>query len=198
MFIPTSLAQYANRLYIALCDVPEADVSDAIKVIIKAMELGNNIYTCGNGGSAAISNHLVCDCVKGVACDTHLYPRINSLNCNDSMLTAIGNDIGYDFVFSKQLEWSARADEVLIAVSSSGNSPNIINALHEAKRAGMTSIAIVGFDGGQAKNLADVCIHIPFDNYGIVEDASQAVMHYIAQSIRLKYSTRVPQNKLKL
>ena len=197
MFIPTSLAEYSNRLNTALYDIPEHDVQRAIDEIVKAYECAYNIYTCGNGGSAAISNHLVCDCVKGVACDTRFYPRIQSLNCNDSIVTAIGNDIGYDQIFAKQLLWSAQSEEVLIAISSSGNSPNIIEAIKAAKSLGMVSIAIVGFDGGKAKQLADVCVHIPSDNYGIVEDASQAVMHYIAQSIRLKYSI-VPQNQLKL
>lgn len=197
MFIPTKLTEYASELERALCGVDESQVQLAIDEIVKAYECAYNIYTCGNGGSAAISNHLVCDCVKGVACDTGFYPRIQSLNCNDSILTAIANDIGYDEVFSKQLTWSAQPEEVLIAISSSGNSPNVINAILEAGSLGMKTIAIVGFDGGRAKHVADICIHIPSNNYGIVEDASQAIMHYIAQSIRVKFA-RIPRDKLKL
>lgn len=197
MFIPTSLANYANELQKALHDTNPESVEKTIKLLRDAFDYGINIYTCGNGGSAAISNHLVCDCVKGVACDTHFYPRIQSLNCNDSILTAIGNDIGFDEVFARQLHWSANANEILIVISSSGNSPNIINALKTASGIKMKSIAIVGFNGGEAKNLADICIHIPSDNYGIVEDASQAIMHYIAQQLRIRH-TRKATEELKL
>lgn len=195
MFIPTSMADYASGLHIALLDTNPQKIDSAIEIITDAYKDGHTIYTCGNGGSAAISNHLVCDCVKGVACDTNFLPRIHSLNCNDSMLTAIANDIGYESVFSSQLQWSAMAEEVLIAISSSGNSPNIIEALVMAKSLKMKTISIVGFDGGRAKNISDVCIHIPADNYGIVEDASQAVMHYIAQQIRIQNKNK-PELKL--
>lgn len=197
MFIPTNLKDYANELHTALDKVDTESVVSAIEAIVKAYECAYTIYTCGNGGSAAISNHLVCDCVKGVACDTRFYPRIQSLNCNDSIVTAIGNDIGYEHIFSKQLLWSAQPEEVLIAISSSGNSPNIVNAIQVAKELNMETIAIVGFDGGAAKKTADICIHIPSDNYGIVEDASQAVMHYIAQKIRMMYANR-PLEEIKL
>lgn len=195
MTIPCkTLNEYSRKLHYALMDTPSEIVDQAIDVIVKAYEQLNNIYTCGNGGSAAIANHLVCDCVKGVACDTHFNPRIQSLNSNDSIITAIANDIGYAQVFSKQLEWSGMPGEVLIAISSSGNSPNIVNAINEARRREMVTIAIVGFDGGDAKRIADICIHIPSHNYGIVEDASQAIMHYIAQTIRARHTTADPDS----
>jgi len=185
-----TLVQYTEQLYDALSGVEPQPIEDAIKILTNAFDIGMNIYSCGNGGSAAISEHLVCDCVKGVARDTHFYPRIVSLPSNGSLMTAIANDIGYDEVFAKQLEWSASAGEVLIVISSSGKSPNIVKALNEAKKLHMKTIAIVGFTGGPCKDLADVCIHIPAKNYGIVEDASQAIMHYIAQTIRVRHSAR--------
>jgi len=177
-----------------LDNVEANKVERAIELIVEAYVTSGTIYSCGNGGSAAISNHLVCDCVKGVACDTNFFPKIVSLNCNDSMMTAVANDIGFEHVFSKQLSWSAAQDDLLIAISSSGNSPNIINALKMAKEIGMKSIAILGFDGGKAKELADVAIHIPSGNYGIVEDVSQAIMHFIAQNIRARHTYLDPED----
>ena len=192
----TDIADYAMRLHYALLDTDPAKIETAINILTAAFEDEYTIYTCGNGGSAAISNHLVCDCVKGVACDTDYHPRIVSLNSNDSLITAIANDIGYEYIFSKQIDWSSMIDEVLLVISSSGNSPNIVNALKSARMQGLKTIAIVGFDGGQCKRLADCCIHIPSDNYGIVEDASQAIMHYMAQSIRIRNSKNPEKLKL--
>ena len=185
---------YSYELYSALNLVDQSKLDTAIRMITHAYECGYNIYSCGNGGSAAISDHLVCDCVKGVACDTEFYPRIVSLNSNGSLLTAIANDIGYEDVFSKQLKWSATFSELLIVISSSGTSKNIVKVLEEAKKMGMKTIAIVGFTGGPCKQLADCCIHIPSNNYGIVEDASQSIMHYIAQSIRRRHTLKDPKD----
>jgi phosphoheptose isomerase len=152
------------------------------------------IYVCGNGGSAAIAEHLACDCVKGVATDSKNDFALNvvSLSSNLPMISAIANDIGYDEVFSKQLQWlswnlkdfGSYSKDTLIVISSSGNSPNIIKAIEKAKEREMNTVAIVGFDGGKAKELANWTIHIPSDNYGIVEDASQAIMHFMAQEMR--------------
>jgi phosphoheptose isomerase len=187
------LSDYAYNLYNALTDVDYVKVNAAIDLIVQAYESGYTIYSCGNGGSAAISDHLVCDCVKGVACDTKFLPRIVSLPSNGSLMTAIANDIGYEYVFSKQLEWSAQPGELLIAISSSGTSKNIVQALKTAKELGLKTILIAGFTGGP-KDLTDVTIHIPSTNYGIVEDASQAIMHFIAQSIRTRFTHKDPKD----
>ncbi|MCA6383572.1 MAG: SIS domain-containing protein [Cytophagales bacterium] len=162
------------------------------------------IYVCGNGGSAAIAEHLACDCVKGVATDSKNDFALNvvSLSSNLPMISAIANDIGYDEVFSKQLQWLSwnlkdfgnYASDTLIVISSSGNSPNIIKAIEKAKERGMNTVAIVGFDGGKAKELANWTIHIPSDNYGIIEDASQAIMHFMAQEMRRFVSNKNPED----
>jgi phosphoheptose isomerase len=103
-----------------------------------------------------------------------------------AVITAIGNDLGYDKIFSKQLEFSSADDsDILVVVSSSGNSPNILNALDIANDRGMVSIALVGFDGGAAARKADVVVHVNSDNYGIVEDCHQIIMHSWAQCLRI-------------
>lgn len=187
------LHTYADDLAVAIHNIDEFDLDQIVDIMIQAMGSSKTIFTCGNGGSAAISEHLSCDCMKGVATDTELYPKIISLASNVSVMTAIANDIGYDEVFSKQIEWQGRRNDVLIAISSSGNSPNICKALQTAKAKCMKTIAIVGFDGGAALDYSDVYLHIESNNYGIVEDASQALMHFIAQTIRRTQSDKNPE-----
>jgi D-sedoheptulose 7-phosphate isomerase/D-glycero-D-manno-heptose 1,7-bisphosphate phosphatase len=131
-----------------------------------------------------VANHLQCDHVKGVRNGTDLSPRVVSLSANVELLTAIANDLAYEEVFAYQLESQARPGDVLIAISSSGCSPNIVNALAFAREHGLHTIALTGFSGGDVKSMADVAIHVDCTNYGVVEDLHQAVMHAIAQYVR--------------
>lgn len=145
---------------------------------------GARVFSCGNGGSASIANHLACDHTKGVRTKTDLLPRVGSLSANVELLTAIANDVAYEEVFAFQLQSQASPGDVLVAISSSGRSPNIVRALTWARDNGLHTIAITGFEGGEAKTLADVAIHFECTNYGVVEDLHQAVMHALAQYIR--------------
>ena len=142
------------------------------------------MFSCGNGGSASIANHLQCDHVKGVRTTTDLAPRVMSLSTNVELLTAIANDTGYENVFVYQLQSQSGPGDVLIAVSSSGRSPNIVHALTWARDHGLRTIAITGFDGGAARAVAEVAIHVDSANYGVIEDLHQAIMHALAQYIR--------------
>ena len=152
---------------------------------------GYPILVCGNGGSAAITEHMSCDHTKGICLDTNLNPYIIPLQSNVSLCSAIANDIGYDYVFSKQVEWfNSKVPFGLFVVSSSGNSPNIVNALLEAKKRNIVTMSMVGFDGGKVKDLSQFCIHVKSNNYGIVEDAHQILMHSMAQSIRMNNTNK--------
>lgn len=142
------------------------------------------LLVCGNGGSAAIAEHMSCDHTKGICMDTNLDPFVIPLASNVSLITAIANDIGYHEVFSKQIEWFSDPNAVVLVISSSGNSPNILKALQAAKSRGMYSMALVGFDGGAAKDLANLTVHVKSNNYGIIEDCHQIIMHMVAQNIR--------------
>ena len=144
------------------------------------------LLVCGNGGSAAIAEHMSCDHTKGVCMDTNLDPFVIPLASNVSLMTAIANDIGYHEVFSKQIEWFSNPNAVVLVISSSGNSPNILRALQAAKSRGMYSMALVGFDGGAAKDLANLTVHVKSDNYGVVEDCHQIIMHMVAQKLRIE------------
>jgi phosphoheptose isomerase len=175
---------YAAELARALARIDMTHVAEAAGLLNSAYGRGAQVFACGNGGSASIANHLQCDHVKGVRNGTNLRSRVFSLSTNIELFSAIANDHGYDTVFEFQLQSLATAGDVLIAVSSSGRSPNIIRALEWAGQHGMQTIALTGFSGGPAKELASVSVHVDSENYGIVEDAHQALMHLLAQYVR--------------
>ena len=159
-------------------------VDRAAEILLEAHTRGGRVYSCGNGGSAAIANHLQCDHMKNVRISTDLVARVVSLSANVEVMTAIANDFGYEHVFVNQLQWHAQPGDVLMAISSSGRSANIVRALSWARDHGVRTIALTGFDGGEARRLADVSIHVDTANYGIIEDLHQVIMHALAQYIR--------------
>ena len=163
----------------------ESDAFDrAAAILLEAYACGARMFSCGNGGSASIANHMQCDHLKGVRTATDLSPRVLSLSTNVELLTAIANDTGYENVFVYQLQSQSEPHDVLIAVSSSGRSPNIVHALRWARDHGLRTVAITGFDGGAARTIAEVAIHVDSTNYGVIEDLHQAIMHALAQYIR--------------
>jgi len=186
---PYSLAStytqsYFQELNRAAATIDPAAVDRAASMLAEAYSAGASVYSCGNGGSAAIANHLQCDHTKGIRTGTDLAPRVVSLNGNIEVITAIANDIGYEEVFSYQLQSQARPGDVLVAISSSGRSPNIVGALAWAREHEVRTIALTGFDGGQARVLAEVALHAQSTNYGVIEDLHQSVMHALAQYVR--------------
>lgn len=179
--------QYASLLIDGLVSVDTQQLDKACEAIVNAISNGKNIFICGNGGSAAVAEHFCCDHSKGIHIDTGMLPQIQSLTSSIPTLTAIANDIGYEKVFTLQLAMKATEGDLLIVVSSSGNSPNIIDVANLAKSKKITVIALVGFDGGAVKNTADIVLHVKSNNYGVVEDTHQSLTHIMAQSIRLTY-----------
>jgi D-sedoheptulose 7-phosphate isomerase len=147
----------------------------------------NNIYTIGNGASASIAQHWACDYTKGCK-KGGLRPRVISLAANIPLMTAISNDISYDDVYSFQLDALGQEGDVLVAISSSGNSPNVVKAIETAKLLKMKTIALTGFDGGKARELADISLHVDINEYEAAEDVHQAIMHMIAKYMRTKNS----------
>jgi phosphoheptose isomerase len=175
---------YAAELARATGSVEPAALDRAAGILLDAYSRGAVVFACGNGGSAAIANHLQCDHLKGIRTATDLAPRVVSLNNNVELLTAIANDMGYEDVFTYQLQSQAAPGDVLVAVSSSGRSPNIVRALSWARDNDLRTIALTGFGGGDARTVAEVAIHVDAANYGVVEDLHQAIMHALAQYIR--------------
>ena len=175
---------YAEEFSRAGKTVQTAGFDLAAEILLGAYERGARVFSCGNGGSAAIANHMQCDHVKNVRTATDLFPSVVSLSTNVELLTAVANDMGYENVFVYQLQSQSRPGDVLMAVSSSGRSPNIVRALTWARDQGLRTIALTGFDGGGAKTVAEAAIHVDCTNYGIIEDMHQAIMHALAQYIR--------------
>ena len=176
--------EYAKEMARASETIDPAVMERAGNVLIDAYARGSRMFSCGNGGSASIANHMQCDHLKGIRTGTDLAPQVLSLAANVEVLTAIANDIGYHDVFVYQLQSQARPGDVLIAVSSSGRSRYIVDALTWGRENGLHTIAITGFDGGAARTVAEVAIHVDCTNYGIVEDLHQAIMHSLAQFVR--------------
>lgn len=176
---------YAAELRRAAAAVDPGAVDRAAAILRAAVAQRRTIYSCGNGGSAAISNHLLCDFEKGIQTDTSFLPRVASLSANLELITAIANDIQYDDVFVYQLRTLADPGDVLITISSSGDSENVVRAAQWARDNGVHTIAFTGFEGGRSAKFAAVNIHVPADNYGIIEDLHQSVMHILAHSLRM-------------
>ena len=175
---------YAEEMSRAAKTIEPEAFDRAAAMLVEAYTRGARMFSCGNGGSASIANHVQCDHVKGVRTTTDLAPQVLSLSTNVELLTAIANDLGYENVFVYQLQSQSGPGDVLMAVSSSGRSANIVRALEWARDHGLRTIAITGFDGGEARAVAEVSLHVECTNYGIVEDLHQTVMHALAQYIR--------------
>lgn len=175
---------YAEETALAASSIESAALDRAAAILLEAYTRSARVFSCGNGGSAAIANHLQCDHLKGIRTATDIAPRVVSLSANTELLTAIANDMAYQDVFSYQLQSQSGPGDVLIAISSSGRSPNVVRALMWARDHELRTIALTGFDGGEAKVVAEVTIHVDGANYGIVEDLHQTIMHALAQYIR--------------
>lgn len=184
----SNISNYTNAYFAevakAASSVDHKKLAQAVDVLTDVYSRGGVVYSCGNGGSAAIANHLVCDHCKLIRTDTDLQPRNVSLSTTVEMITAIGNDLSYDEIFSYQLNALGKPDDVLITISSSGDSENIIQAIQAAKKMGIPVISMSGFNGGRSAKLADVSLHVEADNYGVIEDVHQSLMHLLAQYVR--------------
>jgi phosphoheptose isomerase len=180
----TYFSAYAAETTRAANSVEPAAFAQAAAILLEAYTRGATVFSCGNGGSASIANHLQCDHVKNVRKSTDLTPHVMSLSNNIELLTAIANDLAYEEIYRYQLQAQSEPGDVLLAVSSSGRSPNIVRALTWARDHGLRTIALTGFDGGDARTTAEVAIHVDGTNYGVIEDLHQTVMHALAQYIR--------------
>lgn len=179
---------YADAYFIgvaaAAAGVDRGRLEEAATILVDVHRRGGMVFSCGNGGSAAIANHLVCDHCKLVQTDTGLRPRIYSLSSTIEVITAVSNDLSYDESFVYQLRSLGKLGDVLVTISSSGDSENIVRAATWAKENGLAVISMSGFTGGRSAGMADVNLHVDADNYGIIEDVHQSLMHILAQHIR--------------
>lgn len=177
--------EYRAGLQTVLDALPVADVSVLIGMLEMAYEDGRHVFVVGNGGSAATASHLACDLAKTVhGSQRHAAVkrfRILALTDNMPLITAYGNDAGFETIFAEPLRNLASEGDMLIAITGSGNSPNIIAAVNVARELGLQSVGLLGFAGGQAARLVDHAIIVDSDNYGHIEDAHMVLVHLVTQ-----------------
>ena len=152
-------------------------INDIMNEIIKSKERGSTIYICGNGGSAATASHYCCDFNKGVSGEQTNNTNFVCLSDNIPTMTAIANDLSYDEIFSYQLKNRIKKDDLLIVISGSGNSKNIVKAMEVAKNKGNKIIGLCGYNGGKVKEMSDICFHVNVNNMQIVEDIHMILDH---------------------
>jgi D-sedoheptulose 7-phosphate isomerase len=172
--------EYRGRLLQTLQAVDLNKVNTAIEWLRAAREHGRGIYTCGNGGSASTASHFVTDMVKGASYGRAKRFRIIALTDSQPTLTAYSNDVSYDCVFEEQLKNFAQPGDVLLAISGSGNSPNVLRAVDYANQQGCRTIGLSGRDGGQLAQKAQLSIHVAESHMGRIEDAHLMISHMIA------------------
>ena len=178
---PVSFAgAYIGYLRDVLTRIDTVQIGNFIETIVDARNRGATIFFAGNGGSAATASHFANDIAIGTG-DYDKPFRALSLTDNVPMLTAIGNDFGYQDVFVRQLRIYGRKGDVLVGISASGNSSNVVSAFEHAASVGISTVAITAFDGGRMKLMADVSVHVPTEpkEYGPAEDAHMMLDHLV-------------------
>ena len=175
----TWLRDYLEKFKAALDGLDPAALIPIIAVLAKARRSGRTVFAAGNGGSAATASHFATDLAKLGTQDPKAPFRALALSDNVAMLTALGNDDGYETVFAGQLRRLAGDGDVLVLFSTSGNSPNVVAAAEFARSAGMTTVALTGGGGGRLATLADHVVKVPDDHVGRVEDAHLILCHLL-------------------
>ncbi|MBT5399622.1 SIS domain-containing protein [bacterium] len=156
------------------------EVEEFIKVILEARDRGSSIYFAGNGGSSSTASHFANDMAIGTRVNFKPFKAF-SLCDNQAIISAISNDYGYEYIFSKQLDIFLQADDVVVVISASGNSENLVNAVKTAHSLGAITVALTSFDGGKLKEQANLSIHIPANTgeYGPAEDGHSVINHLV-------------------
>lgn len=184
-------ADYSSRLQTVLATSDWSAVEQLAADMKLCWQEGRRIFLCGNGGSAGNAIHLANDFLYGIAKRSGGGLKVMALSANSAVITCLANDIGYDHIFSEQLAVQAQKGDLLIALSGSGNSPNIVRVIEQAKKMGVKSYAVLGFSGGKCKQLADVPIHFPVNDMQIAEDLQIIVGHMLMQWL---YASRPQTN----
>ncbi|MFT6868353.1 MAG: D-sedoheptulose 7-phosphate isomerase [Cyclobacteriaceae bacterium] len=174
---------YTAQVIETLGKIDHSQLEAVKNALVLARSAGKTIYIFGNGGSGGTASHITGDFIKGASYKQENRFRIICLNDNFSAIGAISNDISYDHIFSEQLKNFAQEGDLVIGLSGSGNSENVVRGLDEAKKLKATTIAICGYSGGRIKEMADLVIHIPVNDMEITEDLHLMVFHMMKQAI---------------
>ncbi|MBV8990912.1 MAG: SIS domain-containing protein [Solirubrobacterales bacterium] len=183
---------YLDRLEAALATIPAEQVEDLSARLYRSYQDGKQVFVLGNGGSASTASHMAADLAKNTIGPNMRRFRIISLNDNIPLLTALSNDMGYHRVFAEQLVNLIRPGDVLVVISGSGNSPNVLRAIEYARGQCAQIVGLLGFSGGRAAELCDTAIIVSSDDYGVVEDAHLILNHILVEYFRDRLLREVP------
>ncbi|HEU5230501.1 MAG TPA: SIS domain-containing protein [Ktedonobacteraceae bacterium] len=184
------IQQYWSELTCAMQELPLKHLVRVTEILLDCHRRGNTVFLLGNGGSAATASHFACDLAKGTRVQGLPAFRVVSLNDNLALLTAWANDTSYERIFAEQLSALVRTDDVVILISTSGNSPNVLAAAIEARQAGATSIALTGARGGRLARLVDLAVRVPTQLIEQVEDVHLVIAHSICVALRGRLCTQ--------
>ncbi len=178
------IARYWRELADLAAAMPLDALAHAAELLLECRARDRVVFVVGNGGSAATASHLACDLAKGTRPDSAPTFRVVPLTDSVPLLTAWANDTSYDRVFAEQLAALARPGDLLVAISASGDSPNVVAAAETARRLGATTLALTGRTGGRLARLADLTVRVPSDRIELVEDAHLAAAHSLCVDLR--------------
>ncbi len=180
---------YKNTINDVLNSLDNSEIDKFMDMLLDAYKNDKFVFVIGNGGSAANASHLAQDLAKGTRHSMEQVKRLKALSLTDNtpFMTAQGNDEGYDSIFEQQLRTFAKKGDYVIAISGSGNSPNIIKAIEWANRNGVTTIGITGFDGGKLRKMANHTVHVPLNDMCTAESIHTIIFHYVILEMREKF-----------
>jgi D-sedoheptulose 7-phosphate isomerase len=177
------ISEHLETLAQTLTRVPCEPIEEIVAVLQRARREGKRVLLMGNGGSAATASHFVNDLLKGATQPGQPRFKVMCLADNVSTLTAYANDTSYEMIFAEPLRALAEAGDVVLALSGSGNSPNVLRAMDAAKELGLTRLGLAGFAGGKLKAQCDVCVVVPSDSMQIIEDVHLAILHSVFRAL---------------
>ena len=192
MAIETHIRDYLERLTSTVEAMSTDEIERLSEMLYRAYLDGKQVFTLGNGGSASTASHMAADLGKNTIGANMRRFRIMSLNDNIPLLTALANDYGYEQVFAEQLQNLIQPGDVLIVLSGSGNSLNVLRAMEYARSRSAEVAALLGFGGGRAAELADVTVLVDSDDYGVVEDAHLVINHILVEHFRQRLADQQP------
>lgn len=176
-------SNYLAELREVLERLPSEPIERFVELLAASRTEERTIYAFGNGGSASTASHFVCDLVKNTVRAES--PRIRAIGLNDNIPTfsAYANDVGYDSVFAEPLKTLAQSDDIAVAISCSGNSPNVLRAIEVAREMNMRTVGLTGFEGGSLRELVELAIVVPCDDMRQIEDAHLAICHAVHNAL---------------
>jgi D-sedoheptulose 7-phosphate isomerase len=186
MIMEHHLDEYVGQLQAAVQALPRERMNELGETLFRAYRNNKQVFLLGNGGSSSTASHMAADLGKNTIGPNMKRFRIVSLNDNAAIMTALANDLGYENVFSEQLTNLVQAGDVLIVVSASGNSPNVLKAMKYARSRSAEVVGLLGFDGGTAAELADLALIVPSNHYGVIEDVHLIVNHILVDYFKTR------------